>query len=206
MTRSKNFANIRPHPSPKLGFSLIKQVTTIKLALIPLLLVFLSGYYPVWAFPPVKPATVLAQESEQKQEIIASSFPQPISLPHPGYLSTKFSRWHPGIDIAAGLGMPIHPITTGVVEEVNHGFLGYGNYVIISHTGGFKSLYGHMSKIYVKEGQTVSSENILGEVGMSGQTSGPHTHLEITKDGNYIDPLTILPGIADMPKEEYLRK
>lgn len=146
-------------------------------------------------FPPVKQAQVLAANNEQRQEIIASSFPQPVTLPHPGYLSTRFSRWHPGVDIATGLGMPVHPITTGVVEEVNFGFWGYGNHVIISHAGGFKSLYGHMGKIYVKKGQEVTSSSTLGEVGLSGQTSGPHTHLEITHQGDYIDPLTILPEI-----------
>lgn len=148
-------------------------------------------------FPPtIKSSAVYAQE--QKQEIIAQSFPKPLILPHLGYLSTKFSRWHPGVDIATGLGMHIHPITSGTVEEVNYGLWGYGNHIIISHPGGFKSLYGHLGKMFVKIDQIVSSENILGEVGISGATSGPHTHLEIQKDGNYIDPLTILPEISAM--------
>lgn len=170
--------------------------TSAKFTIIGLLLIFLSGYYPVLAFPPVKSANVLAADNEQRQEIVAASFPQPVSLPHPGYLSAKFSSWHPGVDIATELGMPIHPITAGVVEEVNHGFWGYGNHVAISHTNGFKSLYGHMSKIYVKRDQEVTSENILGEVGLTGRTSGPHTHLEITHEGKYIDPLLILPEIS----------
>lgn len=157
-------------------------------------------------FPPTIKVTKVKASDHQKQEIISLSFPKPVVLPHPGYLSTRFSNWHPGVDIASGIGIHIHPITSGTVEEVNHGLWGYGNHIIISHTGGFKSLYGHMSKIYAKEGQQVTPENILGEVGMSGQTSGPHTHLEITKDGNYIDPLTILPEISDMPYLAQSRK
>lgn len=185
-----------------------KRLTNIfsKVSLLFFLLIFLSGYYPVWALPPVKSSLVSASEQEQKQEIIALSFPKPLSLPHPGYLSTRFSAWHPGIDIAAGLGMPVHPITTGVVDEVEFSFWGYGNYVTISHLNGFKSLYGHMGKIYVKKGQTVTSQTILGAIGMTGHTSGPHTHLEIQKEGKYIDPQTLLPEIPDFPKEQYLTK
>ena len=74
-----------------------------------------------------------------------------------------------------------------------------GNYVEVAHENGFKSKYAHMGKIYVKTGQKVTSENILGEVGMSGNTSGPHTHLEITREEKYLDPLTLLPSPQDMP-------
>lgn len=182
---------------PKVPLS--KVAVLSRLSIISILLIFLSGYYPVFAFPPVKKAITLAKGNEQKQEIIASSFLHPLVLPHPGYLSTKFSRWHPGIDIAAGVGMPIHSITPGVVEEVNFGFWGYGNHVVVSHANNFKSHYAHMGKVYVKIGQEVTSDNTLGEVGMTGATSGPHTHLEITFNGTYIDPQTILPEISDLP-------
>lgn len=170
-----------------------------KISFTSLLLFFFSGYYPVRDFPPVKSSAVLAQDSsvnEQKAEIIASSFPQPVILPHPGYLSTKFSRFHPGVDIAASLGMPIHPVTSGTIESISSGFWGYGNHIIISHPNGFKSLYGHLGKIFAKIGQEVTTDTILGEVGMTGLSSGPHTHLEITNNGKYINPLLILPEIS----------
>lgn len=163
------------------------------------LVMFLSGYYPVIAFPPVEQSRALAQGLEQKQEIIPQSFPLPLSLPHQGYLSTKFSRWHPGIDIAANLGLSVHPITSGTIEAINYGFWGLGNNVTVSHPNGFKSTYGHMGKIFVKPRDPVTSEAVLGEVGMSGFTSGPHTHLEIQKDGKFINPLDLLPEIPDMP-------
>lgn len=153
----------------------------------------------MWAFPPIKSSEVLAEDQNQqsqKEEIIASSFPQPVALPHPGYLSTRFSRWHPGVDIAIGLGTPVHPITQGIIEEVNLNLWGYGNHVTITHANGFKSLYGHLGKVFGKIGQEVTAQTILGEVGMTGFSSGPHTHLEITHDGKYIDPLTILPEIS----------
>lgn len=170
------------------------------LGILPLLLL---GFQPTLTFGPVRQTWVRAEEP-QKQEIISDTLPS-INLPHPGYLSTRFSRWHPGVDIATGLGMPIHPVTEGLVEEVNFGFLGYGNHIIVSHPKGLKSLYGHMGRIFVKKGQTVTSEETLGFVGLSGFTSGPHTHLEITKDGQTIDPLTILPPLRNFPSEEYLK-
>lgn len=159
-----------------------------------------SGYYPSITFPPIKQSTVSAQVLEQKGEVIPSSFSKPLILPHPGYLSTRFSNFHPGVDIAAGLGMPVHPIIDGVIIEVGHDFFGLGNYVVVDHENGFKSKYAHLGKIYVKTGDKVSSENTLGEVGLTGHTSGPHTHLEITLNGNYIDPQKLLPEIPDMPK------
>lgn len=164
-----------------------------------MLVLFFFGYHPVLAFPPVKASLVSAEVNSQIDQIIIASFPQPVILPHPGYLSTRYSSWHPGIDIASGLGMPIHPITAGVVEETNYGFWGYGNNVVVFHTNGFTSKYAHMGRIFVKKDQVVTSDDYLGEIGLTGNTSGPHTHLEITYQGKHIDPLTILPEIDDMP-------
>ncbi|MBI2334217.1 M23 family metallopeptidase [Candidatus Daviesbacteria bacterium] len=161
---------------------------------------FLSGYYPVLAFPPARQSRALAESFEQKQEITAQSFPQPVSLPHSGYLSTKFSRWHPGIDIAAGLGVSVYPVNPGTVERVSVSWWGLGNNVIISHPNGFRSTYGHLGKIFVKAGQEINSETALAEVGVSGNTSGPHTHLEIQKDGKSINPADLLPEIPPLPK------
>lgn len=159
----------------------------------------LFGYYPTFSIPPVKKSVVKAAVQEQKGEIIAEGFSQPLFLPHPGYLSTRFSSYHPGIDIAAGLGMPVHPIIEGEILETGRDFFGLGNFIEIAHENNFKSKYAHMGRIFVKVGQKVTSENILGEVGLTGHTSGPHTHLEITYNGKYIDPETLLPEIPKMP-------
>lgn len=177
------------------------------LTIIPYIIFLSLGYYPNFGIPPVKHSKVHAQVvQEQKEEIIAASFSKPLILPHPGFLSTGFSNYHPGIDIASGLGMPAHPITDGEVIEAGFNIWGLGNNVEISHENGFKSKYAHMGKIYVKVGQKVSSENIIGEVGLTGHTSGPHTHLEITKDGAYIDPMTLLPELPPMPPAIFVRK
>ncbi|MCL5784777.1 MAG: M23 family metallopeptidase [Patescibacteria group bacterium] len=177
-----------------------------RLAIISFVLFTLSGYYPTLAIPPVKRSVVKAQAAEQAGEVIAESFSKPLVLPHPGYLSTRFSAWHPGIDIATGLGMPIHPITDGEVTEVGRDLFGLGNFVVVTHENGFKSKYAHMGRIYVKVGDKVTSENTLGEVGLTGHTSGPHTHLEVTLNDKYIDPQPLLPEIPDMPIQVVAKK
>ena len=176
-----------------------------RLAIISLIIFQFLGYYPNLSVPPIRKSQVFAQGLEEKGVIIPASFSKPLNLPHPGYLTTRFSLFHPGIDIAAGLGMPIHPITDGIVAEVGYDIFGLGNYVVVSHENAFKSKYGHLGKVYVKVGDKISPDNILGEVGLSGRTSGPHTHLEITHDGGYIDPQKILPEIPDMPKENLVK-
>jgi len=177
-----------------------------RLAIISLVLLTLSGYYPTFTIPPIKRSVAKASYQQQEGEVIAQSFSKPLVLPHPGYLSTRFSSWHPGIDIATGLGMPIHPIVDGEISDVKRDFFGLGTYVTVSHQNGFKSLYAHMGKVYVKIGDKVTSENTLGEVGLTGRTSGPHTHLEVTSNGNPIDPQALLPEIPDMPKQVLVKK
>lgn len=181
---------------PKIKLRFPKGFTKLTIA-ISILLTF-SGYYPTFRIPPIARSTVKAVESEQKGEIIAKSFSEPLVLPHPGYLSTMFSTYHPGIDIATGLGMPIHPITAGEILEVGRDLFGLGNYIVVTHQNGFQSKYAHMGRIFVKVNQKVTSENILGEVGLTGRTSGPHTHLEITLNGKFINPQTLLPDIPSM--------
>ncbi len=173
----------------------------IKVVLGVFFLSFLLDYQPTLSFPPIRQSTVRAVV-EQSQTIEAKSLPFVASLPHPGYLSTHFSSFHPGIDIAAGLGMPIHPIAAGVVISTGYNFWGLGLTATLDHGEGYHSLYAHLGKIYVKPGQNLTINDTLGEVGLTGHTSGPHTHLEISKDGQNFDPLTILPEIRQLPKQE----
>ena len=176
------------------------------LIIIFLILPSLLGYYPTFSYPPVKKSLVLAQSLEQKGVVVSSSFEKALILPHPGYLSTRFSNWHPGIDIATGLGMPIHPIIDGKVTASGFDIFGLGNYVVVLHQNNFESKYAHMGKIYVKIGDQITTETILGEVGLTGHTSGPHTHLEITHNGQYLDPQKLLPEIPYMPIELTIKK
>jgi murein DD-endopeptidase MepM/ murein hydrolase activator NlpD len=170
--------------------------TISKLSFVILLAFYFAGYQPVFSIPPVRQSKVYAEFS-QEQNIESESFSEPFSLPHPGYLTTSFSAWHPGIDIATGLGMPVHPVLKGKVSEVNFNFFGYGNQVKVEHEQGLSSTYSHMGRVFAKKGDLVSKNSILGEVGVTGRTTGPHTHLEMKKDESYIDPSKLLPKVPD---------
>jgi len=168
-----------------------------KISLGALCLTFLMGYQPTFGWPPVKPARVLA-DNQITQTIASNEAPVKFNLPHTGYVSTYYSKGHPGLDIAIGVGMPIHPIAAGVVTSAGYNFWGLGLAVEVDHGNGYKSIYGHMSKIITKTGATVTTDDMLGQVGMTGNTSGPHTHLELIKNGHNIDPLTVLPSLPDI--------
>lgn len=178
----------------------LAKVST-KIALVVVLFTFLLGYHPVLALPPITRSITYA-EAEQTQSIDKGSLPIGFQHPHPGYLSTRFSNYHPGIDIATGLGMPIKPLAGGKVTQSGYNFWGLGLMVEIDHGYGYKSIYGHMGKIYVKKDQEVKTTDIIGEVGLTGHTSGPHTHLEVSKDDKNIDPVAIMPPLRDMPIAE----
>lgn len=170
-----------------------------KIALGIFLITFLLGYQPTLGFPPIRKSTVHAQVTEQTQTITPQALPIVFQLPHDGYVSTHFSLLHPGIDLATALGTQIHPVAPGVVVSAGYDYWGLGLNVVVDHGHGYESLYAHMGRIDVKPGQTVSPSDILGVVGLTGHTTGPHTHLQISKDGVNFDPLTVLPPVRNYP-------
>lgn len=119
------------------------------------------------------------------------------SMPAEGRLSSAFgeradpftqmTRFHRGIDIAAAAGAPIKAAQSGKV--VFSGYLnGYGNTIIMEHAGGYRTLYGHASRSFVEEGQLISAEQVIGEVGNSGRSAGTHLHFELQERGKRVDP------------------
>ena len=113
-------------------------------------------------------------------------------------ISKRFQRGHAGLDFRAGLGSDIFPVTSGVVEKIVHSVSGYGRRVIVKHEDGFESLYAHMGLITVEEGEIVTENTKLGEVGMTGWTTGPHIHLELYKDGVPVNPAYYI-DLKDLP-------
>jgi len=107
-------------------------------------------------------------------------------------ITQNFRTFHPGIDLAQPVGASIYPIMDGIVESVAYSRFSYGNHIIINHGSGFKSLYAHLSKINVKENDQVDKNTIIGLVGSSGWSTGPHLHLEVHDNGRPFNPLTIL--------------
>jgi len=111
-----------------------------------------------------------------------------------GYRADPFTgvrTFHTGIDLAAPIGTPIKATLDGKVATTGWSNT-FGNYVIISHSDGYQSLYGHMSYIGVSKGQSVIQGSIIGKVGSTGYSTGSHVHLSIYKNGKMIDPLSLL--------------
>jgi murein DD-endopeptidase MepM/ murein hydrolase activator NlpD len=96
---------------------------------------------------------------------------------------------HEGIDISANVGSKIYSTAQGRVVEITYSKYGYGNKVVIQHGYGFETLYAHMDIIYVKRGQWVRKDQLIGTVGNTGRSTGPHLHYEIRKNGELRDPL-----------------
>lgn len=109
------------------------------------------------------------------------------------------STGHRAIDYAASSGTPIRAIGDGVVTTAGWNRSGYGNLTSIRHNGTYSSNYAHQSKIYVKAGQRVKQGEVIGAVGSTGFSTGPHLHFEIVQNGTKINPLTL-----DMPSEKNL--
>ncbi len=102
-----------------------------------------------------------------------------------------YNRMHTGADMRASSGTPIHACRGGVVAIAGSQG-GYGNAVVIDHGGGMATLYAHQSRLAVSEGQTVSAGQIIGYVGSTGMSTGPHLHFEVRLTGNPVDPAAYL--------------
>lgn len=117
-------------------------------------------------------------------------------LPSHGYQFTspfgqRWGRLHAGVDMSLPEGTPYHAAKAGVVKLARwHG--GYGNAVIIDHGGGIETVYGHSSKILVKEGQKVEAGQVIGLIGNTGYSFGAHLHFEIHINGYPTDPVAYL--------------
>jgi murein DD-endopeptidase MepM/ murein hydrolase activator NlpD len=112
--------------------------------------------------------------------------------PTQGVITQYFSWYHPAIDIAN----PAEPLDvaadSGTVIHAGWDTTGYGNMVMIDHHNGFKTLYAHLSQIMVVVGQTVGKGQVIGKMGSTGHSTGPHTHFEIILNGVHVNPLSYL--------------
>jgi murein DD-endopeptidase MepM/ murein hydrolase activator NlpD len=113
--------------------------------------------------------------------------------PTSGNISQRFAWYHQGLDIANKAMPNILAADSGAVVVAGwpDGY-GYGNRVVIDHGNGYKTLYAHLSSIYVVAGQTVTRGDIIGRMGCTGRCTGPHLHFEVIKNGTHIDPLIVL--------------
>lgn len=115
----------------------------------------------------------------------------------------KVAKFHAGLDFAAPQGTPIYATADGRVTEADFNAGGYGNHVVINHGYGYETLYGHMYRIKARVGQIVKRGEVIGYVGSTGKSTGPHCHYEVHKNGQPIDPVYFF--YNDLTPEQYDR-
>lgn len=116
-------------------------------------------------------------------------------------------RWHPviggrrqhkGVDLAMPIGTPVYATADGVISKADW-FSSYGLYISIEHGGNIQTRYGHLSRLNVAAGQTVHKGDLIGYVGTTGRSTGPHLHYEVRIAGNAVNPIPYLQGGAPVP-------
>lgn len=133
-----------------------------------------------------------------RQEINGDLFHKPL---HSRYWLSSYYGWrqspfsgkrsyHSGVDMAAPIGTSIYAALGGTVTSVGYNNV-YGNYVIVTHHSGYKSLYGHMSATLVTRGQYVDTNTRIGKVGSTGMSTGPHLHFTVYKFGKTVNPMAL---------------
>jgi len=115
----------------------------------------------------------------------------------------KTSKFHAGLDFAAPQGTPIYATENGTVETAANTGNGYGNHVVINNGYGYSTLFGHMFRIKVKHGEKVKRGEIIGWVGNTGKSTGPHCHYEVHRNGEPVDPVYYF--YNDITPEQYDR-
>ena len=117
---------------------------------------------------------------------------------HPVY---NVPKMHYGIDFTAKTGTDIYATGDGKVERVRKSYSGYGKHIIINHGFGYKTLYAHMHAFSVTQGQQVKRGDIIGQVGNTGTSTGPHLHYEVIRNNKKIDPTNFF--FNDLNYEQY---
>jgi hypothetical protein len=143
------------------------------------------------AIPAIQPV------SNKELERIASGYGYRID---PVY---KIPKMHAGLDFTAPSGTPIYATADGKVAKAEFSSGGFGNHVVIDHGFGYETLYGHMVRIKTRIGQTVKRGEVIGWVGSTGKSTGPHCHYEVHKNGSAVDPVYYF--YNDLTPEQYDR-
>ena len=115
----------------------------------------------------------------------------------------KVPKFHAGLDFTAPVGTPIYATADGVVTDAGYNSGGYGNRVVISHGFGYETVYGHMYRVKARAGQKVKRGEVIGYVGSTGKSTGPHCHYEVHRSDNPVDPVYYF--YNDLTPEQYDR-
>ncbi|MCB0472036.1 MAG: M23 family metallopeptidase [Flavobacteriaceae bacterium] len=114
---------------------------------------------------------------------------------------TKARKMHKGMDFTAPTGTPVYASGNGLVKRADNRATGFGNHIEIDHGFGYSTIYAHLSKYNVKAGQKVKRGDLIGFVGSTGRSAGPHLHYEVHKNGHAINPIDFYYG--NLTPEEF---
>ena len=117
----------------------------------------------------------------------------PIQVPVGDGFGPRGARFHEGIDLLVDRGTDIQAAAPGRVTFAGFALGGWGNLVVVVHSDGVRTMYAHLSVVGVRLGETVSTGSVLGQVGATGDATGPHLHFEVRYRGAAVDPLSALP-------------
>lgn len=145
----------------------------------------------------IKPADVLWQPLARVRQITPNAGTVTATgqfvWPAGGTITQRFAWYHKGMDIANNAAPAILAADSGTVVLAGWpDASGYGNRVIIDHGNGYRTLYAHLSQVYVVAGQTVARGNAIGKMGSTGRSTGIHLHFEVIQNGVYLNPLNVL--------------
>ena len=133
-----------------------------------------------------------------RQEINGDLFHKPVKSrywlsSYYGWRNSPFNgnrSFHSGVDMACPIGTPVYAGLGGTVTSTGFNSV-YGNYIIVTHHSGYKTLYGHLSAILVTRGKYVGTGTKIGKVGNTGMSTGPHLHFTVYKNGKTVDPISL---------------
>lgn len=158
---------------------------------------FIPGGRPYYVAPPApkKPATSYNPIAVIKDLISPDAKNAPANKmfwPAKGTITQYFTWRHHGLDIANKQGTPIYATDAGTVIHASWSKAGYGNMIEIDHGGGKHTRYGHFYQMFVKNGEVVKRGQVIGAMGTTGKSTGPHLHLEVRIDNKTYNPLSYI--------------
>lgn len=119
---------------------------------------------------------------------------------------TKIRKFHAGMDFSAKTGTPVYATGDGVVARADNKATGYGNHIVIKHGYGYETLYAHLSKYNVRVGQRVKRGDVIGFIGSTGRSEGPHLHYEVHVNGEPVNPINFYYGNISAQEFEVISK
>ncbi len=153
-----------------------------------------SDIYEIWKNKDVNPYKVAIKDLADSISINCTGYVHPLETA--GAVTSNYGprggRFHYGIDLRVAIGEDVYAAFDGKIRVTGFDKYGYGYYVIIRHSNGLETLYGHLSKIKVEINQDVSAGDLIGLGGNTGRSTGPHLHFEFRYLGNAINPVKLV--------------